>query len=175
MRGEGKSSRIYLFFPNRLFKQEYLYTRCFLRPLRTACGIPVTGPEIKPVAFALTVQSLNLWTARKVPLLFSCSVLSDSLWPHGLQHARIPCPSASPRACSNSCPLSWWCHPTISSSVVPFSSCLQSFSSSGSFQMSQLFALGGQSIGISDSASVLPMNIQGQFPTTLYTNLDVHF
>ena len=91
---------------------------------------------------------------------FSCSVMSDSLWPHGLQHARLPCPSPTPRACSNSCPLSQWCHPIISSSVVPFSSHLQSFSASGSFQMSQFFPSGGQSIGVSASASVLLMNIQ---------------
>ena len=79
----------------------------------------------------------------------------------GLQHARLPCPSPSPRACSNSCPLSRWSHPTILSSVVPFSFCLPAFPASGSFQMSQLFASGGQSIGVSASASVLPMNIQG--------------
>ena len=76
---------------------------------------------------------------------FSCSVVSDFLRPHGLQHASFPCPSPTPRACSNSCPSSWWCHPAISSSVVPFSSCLQSFSASGSFQMSQFFTSGGQS------------------------------
>ena len=99
--------------------------------------------------------------------LFSCSVLSNSLWPHGLQHPRHLLPSLCPRACSNSCPLSRWCHPTISSSVVPFSSCLQSFPASGSFQMSQLFTSGGQRIGASASASVLPMNIQGCFPLGL--------
>ena len=80
---------------------------------------------------------------------FSRSVVSDSLWPHGLQHTRFPCPSPTSGAYSNSCPLSWWCHPTISSSVLPFSSCLQSFPASGSFQMSQFFASGAQSIGIS--------------------------
>ena len=95
---------------------------------------------------------------------FSHSVVSNSLWPHGLQHVRPPCPSSTPRVYSNSCPLSWWCHPTISSSVVPFSSCLQSFPASGSFPMSQLFASGGQRIGVSASASVLPMNIQDWFP-----------
>ena len=93
---------------------------------------------------------------------FSRSMLSDSLQPHGLQHARPPCPSPAPGACSNSCPLSRWCHPTISSPVVPFSSHLQSFSASGTFQMSQFFTSGGQSIGA--SASVLPMNIQDWFP-----------
>ena len=90
--------------------------------------------------------------------------MSDSLWPHGSQHARLPCPSSTPRGCSNSCPSSRWCHPTISSSVLPFSSRLQSFLASGSFQMSQLFASGGQSIGVSASASVLPINIQDWFP-----------
>ena len=94
---------------------------------------------------------------------FSCSVMSDSLRPHGLQHARPPCPSPAPRACSNSCPLSRWCHPTTSSSVVPFSSCLQCFPVSGSFPLSQVFASGGQSTGASASASVLPMNIQDWF------------
>ena len=88
----------------------------------------------------------------------------DSLWPNGLQHVRPPCPSPSPRACSNSYPLTWWCHPNISSSVVPFSSCLQSFPASGSFPVSWLFASGDQSIGPSASASILPMIIQGWFP-----------
>ena len=83
--------------------------------------------------------------------------MSDSLRPHGLQHSRPPCPSATPGACSNSCPSSWRCHPTISSSVIPFSSCLQSFPSSGSFPMSQIFPLVGQNIGVSASASVLPV------------------
>ena len=95
---------------------------------------------------------------------FSWSVMSDSIWSHGLQHTRLPCPSPTPRTCSNSCPSGWWCHPTISSSVVPFSSCPQSLPASGSFPMSQFFASGGQSIGASDSASVLPMNIQDWFP-----------
>ena len=95
---------------------------------------------------------------------FSPSVVSDSLWPHGLQHARPPCPSPTPRVYSNSCTLKQWCHPSISSSVGPVSSCLQSFPASGSFQMSQLFSSGGQSIGVSVSTSVLPMNIQYWFP-----------
>ena len=95
-----------------------------------------------------------------LPLLsFSCSVMSDSLQPHRLQHTRL-CPSPTPRAYSNSCPLSPRCHPTISPSVVPFSPCLQSFPASGSFQMSQLFTSGGESTGVSASASVFPMNIQ---------------
>ena len=94
---------------------------------------------------------------------FSHSIVSDSLRPQGLQHARLPCPSPTPGACSNSCPSSQWYHPTISSSVIPFSSCLQSLPASGSFLMSQLFASGDQNIGVSASASVLPMNIQGWF------------
>ena len=93
--------------------------------------------------------------------------MSDSLWPHGLHHARLPCPSWSPRACLNSCPLSRLCHPTISSSVIPISSCLQCFPASGSFQMTQLFTLGGQSTGASVLASVLPVNIQDWFPLGL--------
>ena len=95
---------------------------------------------------------------------FSCTVMSDSLWPHGLQHARLLCLSPTSGVYSNSHPLSRWCHPTISSSVGPFSSFLQSFPASGSFQMSQLFASGGQSTGVSSSTSVLPMNIQGWSP-----------
>ena len=95
---------------------------------------------------------------------FSRSVVSDSLQPHGLQHIRPPCPSPTPKVYSNSCPLSWWCHLTISSSLIPFSSCLQSFPASGSFQMSQLFLSGGQSIGVSPSTSILLMNIQDWSP-----------
>jgi len=95
---------------------------------------------------------------------FSCSVMSDSLRPQGLQHARPPCPSATPRTCSHSCPLSRWCHPTISFSHIPFSSCLQSFPASGSFPKSQLFASGGQTTGVSALASVLPKKSQGWSP-----------
>ena len=98
---------------------------------------------------------------------FSHSEVSDSLQPHGLQDTRLPCPSPTPRAYSDSCPSSQWCHPTISSSVIPFSSRLQSFPASGSFPVSQFFASGGQSIGASASAAVLPMNIQGWFPLGL--------
>ena len=89
----------------------------------------------------------NCWAcvaSHVSPVQFNCSVMSDSLWPHGLQHARLPCPSPTPRACSNSCPSSQWCHSTISSSVVPFSSCLQSFPASGCFSMSWFFASDGQ-------------------------------
>ena len=98
---------------------------------------------------------------------FSHSVVSDSLWPHGLQHTRPPCPSPTPGIWSNSCSLSWWCHLIISSSVIPLSSRLQSFPASGSLQMSQFFTLGGQSIGVSVSTSVLPVNMQDWFPLGL--------
>ena len=112
-----------------------------------------------------TQGSRARWLDRTpAPVQFSHTVISDSLPPHGLQHTRPPCPSPTPRACSNSCPLSRWCQPTISSSVVPFSSCLQSFLASGSFPMSQLFSWGGQSIGASASVSVPPMNTQDWFP-----------
>ena len=102
----------------------------------------------------------NCWKIQKAilmtrKLLFSCSVMSDFLWPHGLQHSRLPCLPLSPGVCSNSCPLSWWCHPTISSSVVSFSSCPQSFPASGSFPMSWLFLSDNQSIGASASVPVL--------------------
>ena len=98
---------------------------------------------------------------------FSCSVVSDSLQPHGLHHARPPCPSPTPGACSSSCPSSWWCHPTVSFSVIHFSSCLQSFPASESSLMSKFFASGDQSIGASASASVFPINIQDWFPLGL--------
>ena len=107
-------------------------------------------------------------------LLFSCWVVSDSLWSHGLQHTRLPCPSLSPGICSNSHPLSRWCHPAISSSVTPFSSCPQSFPTLGSFPMSCLFPSWGQSIRASASASVLPMDIQVWFSLGL-TGLILQF
>ena len=107
---------------------------------------------------------IEIKTCKKyISVWFSCAVMSNSLWPHGLQYARPPCPLRTPGVYSNSCPLSQWCHPTISSSVDPFS-CLQSFPASESFQMSQFFTSIGQSIGVSASASVLPMNIQDWFP-----------
>ena len=115
----------------------------------------------------LPKSALNPSAPWSVQFTFNCSVMSDSLQPHGLQHARLPCLPPTPGAYSNSCPSSRWCHPTISSSVAPFSSCLQSFPASGSFPMSQFFASGGQGIGISASASVLPMNIQDWFPLGL--------
>ena len=108
------------------------------------------------------MNHLHDWHPSSVQ--YRCSVVFDSLRPHGLQHARPPCPSPAPGVYSNSCPLSQWCHPTVSSSVVPFSSCPQSFPASGSFLMNQFFASGGQRIGVSASTSVLPMNIQDRFP-----------
>ena len=102
-----------------------------------------------------------------VSVQFSCSVMSDYLYSYGLQHSRLPCPSPTPGAYSNSCPSSRWCHPTISSSVIPFSSCLQSFPASVSFPMGQFFSSDGQSIGVSASALVLTMNIQDWFPLGL--------
>ena len=111
-------------------------------------------------------SSLGLKTLMFL-LLFSHLVMSNSLWPHGLQQGRLLCPSPTPGACSNSCPSGQWCHPTISSSVIPFSSCLQSFPASGSFPMSHLFSLGGQNNGASASSSVLPINIQDWFPSGL--------
>ena len=111
--------------------------------------------------YELKIQKMKIMGIRS--LQFSHSFVSDSLWPLGLQHVRLPRPSPTPGAYSNSCPLSRWCHPTISSSVVPFSSLPQSLPASGSFPMSQLFTSGGQSIGVLASASVLPMNIQDWF------------
>ena len=105
---------------------------------------------------------------------FGCSFGPDSLLIHGLHYARLPCPSPTPGACSNSCPWSRWCHPTISSSVSPFSSCLQSFPASGCFPVSQFFTSGGQSIGISASASVIPVNIQDWFPLGLACLISLH-
>ena len=106
---------------------------------------------------------------------FSHSVMSNSLWPHGLQHDRPPCPSPTPRAYSNSCPLSQWCHPTILSSVVPFSSCLQSFPPSESFPVNQFFTSGGQTLGASALASVLPMIIQDWVPLGLTALISLPF
>ena len=111
------------------------------------------------------ILSINLFTSCYFSLMFfSCSVVSNSLQPQGLQHTKLHCPSPSLRACSNSCLLSWWCNPTISFSVIPFSSCFQWFPKAGLFLMSQLFISDGQSIGASTSDSVLPMNIQDWFP-----------
>ena len=126
------------------------------------CAEIIRGEAGKSNLFAIRKgDGLHNWIFS---VQFSHSVVSDSLWPHGLRHTRPPCPAPTPRVCSNSCSLSPWCRPAISSSVVPFSSCLQSFPASGSFQMSQFFTLGGQSIGVSASTSVLPMHVQDWFP-----------
>ena len=118
--------------------------------LKNLCPFPIVVDIILPL--------INLWSLL---LLFSCLVMSDSLKPHGLQLGRLPCPSPTPGVCSNLCSLSWWCHPIILSSVILFSSSLQSLPASESVSKSQLFASGGQ---IGASASVLPMNIQDWFP-----------
>ena len=110
------------------------------------------------------VIPIILHSRKGKTIQFSCLVMSNSLQPHGLQHTKLHCPSPTPHACSNSCPSSRWCHPTVLSSVTPFSSLLQSFPASGSFSLIQFFASGGPSIGVLASASVLPMNIQDRFP-----------
>ena len=132
-------------------------------------GAVILDWSVKAWINQLCKSSLNIsnnlyrkWLESSVSQ-FSHSVVSDSLRPHEPQHARPPCPSPTPGVYPNSCPLSQWCHLTISSSVIPFSSCLQSFPTTGSFQMSKLFASGGQNIGVSASTSVLPMNTQDWF------------
>ena len=133
------------------------------------CRIEVSSSQCNVIkqpglSKARVLKDLNLACFEPESVHFSCSVGSNSFRPHGLQHSRAPCPSPTPKACSNSCPLSWWCHSTISCSVIPFSSCLQSFPASGSFPVSQFFVSGGQSIGLSVSGSVIPMNIQDWCP-----------
>ena len=147
--------------PYKLFESKYHPSEVFLIPDSST----VTTHSIVKVklfsrvqVFATAVDSSLLGSFSSVP--FSRSVVSDSLWPHESQHARPPCPSSTPGVHSDSCPSSQWCHPAISSSVISFSSCPQSLPASGSFPMSQLFAWGGQSIGVSASASFLPMNTQ---------------
>ena len=147
--------------------------------VRTRQSLPKRDLFVAPVLWTgvcvgltfTVIFSFQIYTTfwkKKRPFwnLFSYSVVSSCLWPHELRNVRPPCPSPTPRVHPKPCPLSQWCHPTISSSVIPFS-CPQSFPASGSFQMSQLFASGGQSIGVSASASVLPMNIQDWFPLGL--------
>ena len=133
------------------------------------------GENVILCGFCDKGTSLNQFHLEKSTSLssaqFSHSVVSDCVWPHGLQHARLACLTPTPGACSNSCPLSRWCHPIILSSVIPFSSCLHSFPASGSFPMSQFFTSGGQSIGVSASASVFSMNIQDWFPLTGWISL----
>ena len=140
------------------------------RPEEAQAGIQIAGRNINNLIYVddttLMAESEEELKSllMKAKAQFSCSVVSDSLRPRGLQHARPPCPSPTPRVYPNSRPSSRWCHPTISSSAVPFFSCPQSFPASGSFQMSQLFTSCGQSIGLSASTSVLPMNTQDWSP-----------
>ena len=139
-------------------------------PVLHAQGISLSPPRSGNESQELLCHNEEVQERLKLQFLlyfsqFSYSFMTNSLRPHGLQHTSPACPSPSPGACSNSCPLSWWCHPIISPSVVPFFSCLQSFPSSGSFRMSQFFALGGQSSGA--LTSVLPMNFQDWFPSGL--------
>ena len=135
------------------------------------CWLYTASPSLATKNVINLISVLTIWwcpcVKSSLVLLFNSvqSLSRVQLFEiHGLQHARLPCPSPTPRACPNSCPLSQWCHPPISSSVILFSSCLQSFPASGSFPFSQFFASGGQSIGVSASTSVLPMNIQDWLP-----------
>ena len=136
-----------------------MYTLLYLKRITNKFLLYSTGNSVQRYVAAWMGGQFR-WKSVQ----FSRSVMSDSFRPHELQQARLLCPSPTPRAYSNSCPLSQSCHPTISSSVIPFSSCLQSFPASGSFPMSYFFISDGQSIGVSASASVLPMNIQDWFP-----------
>ena len=160
-------------FPLSLFLCKGRYMQ--LTPL---CGtflpsIKIPSLDLTPLFFDLFSAEIletvfySMSSSQSFPSVsqFSHWVVSHSSWPHGLQHTRLPCPSPTPRALSNSCPLSWWCHPPVSSSVIPFSFCPQSFPTSGSFPRSWLFASGAQSTRA--SALVLPVNIQGWFPLEL--------
>ena len=154
-----------------------LFVTPWITVLQVSLSITNSWSSLKLTSIESVMPSSHLILCRPLfllpPIPPSIRVFSNELSrvqhfaTHGLHHARIPCPSLSPRVCSNSYPLSQWCHPTISSSVVPFSSCLQSFPASGCFPMSQFFTSGGQSTGASASASVLPTNIQGWFPSGL--------
>ena len=135
----------------------------FFPILTTTSNLSHKLPKSREKSFIFV---LNKCIQHSTLLLFSCYVMSDSLWPHELQHSRFPCPLLSPKVCSNSCPLSWWRHPTILSFVVPFFSCVQSFPALGSFPISWLFTADDQNIGASASAAVLPMNIH-EFPLGL--------
>ena len=148
-------------------QREYLFLGCWMAWQPSSVNLNVIWDHSIVLTLWVDTDATEMRKARKnkkTLFQFSRWVLSDSLWPPGLQHSRLPCPSPTPEAYSNSCPLSQWCHLTISSSVIPFSSLLQSFPASGALQMSQFFTSGGQSIGALASASVLPMNIQDWFP-----------
>ena len=150
---------------------------CTLFLLFPASFFLIPIPSLQRINLSLMDKSIgSYWINNYICMMdysvqFSCSVMFGCLWPPGLQHTRLPCPSPTPRVYSNSCPLQWWYHPTISSSVIPFS-CLQSFPASGYFPMSQFFASGGQSIRASASTSVLPVNIQDWFPLGLTGLMD---
>ena len=139
----------------------YISSSCTLKTVCQVTSYCCAHPHA--VKYPFKKYSVVAWML----LSFSLSVVSNSLRARGLQHAKLTCPLPSPGVCSNSGPLSWWCHPTISSSAIPFSSCLKSVPASGSFTVSWLFTSGGQSIGASVSASVLPMYIQEWFPLGL--------
>ena len=146
-------------------------TLCYKDSLIQSFLILTVSPSFKNILLMFLVRNFKIswrktwkWPTVFVSVQFSCSFMSNSLWPLRLQHSRLPCPSPTPGTYQNSCPLSQWFHPAISSSVVPFSSCPQSLPASGSFLKSQLFAWGGQSIRVSASASVLPMNTQDWSP-----------
>ena len=139
----------------------YISSSCTLKTVCQVTSYCCAHPHA--VKYPFKKYSVVAWML----LSFSLSVVSNSLRARGLQHAKLTCPLPSPGVCSNSGPLSWWCHPTISSSAIPFSSCLKLFTASRSFPMSQFFASSGQTFGASDSTSVLPMNVQGWFPLGL--------
>ena len=148
-------------FPDQRWKKHmYLLLWVFL----SASWVPKPKPTSywRSCIFTYLKRLLSEWSRGSVQ--FSHSVMSDSLQPHGLQHTRLPCPSPTPGACSNSCSSSWWCHPTISSSVIPFNPAFNLSQYQGLFSVSQFFASGGQSIGVLASAPVLPMSIQDWFP-----------
>ena len=149
-----------------LYDDHYLLTFTWTRPTGYKWDVPTTPSlcSINSLEQLTDIETFYLLASRFIisSVQFSHSVVSNSLRPHELQHARIPCTSPVPRACPNSCSLGWQCHPTISTSAVPFSSCLLSFPALGSFPMNQFFTSGGQSIGA--SASDFPMNIQDWFP-----------
>ena len=142
------ASLLFFFLNSKLSFQAYF-------PFVWSISLRISFQKSFHVIINIIMSNLQFSTVQ-----FSRSVIFDSLQPHEPQYTRPPCPSPTPRVHPNPCPLSWWCHPTISSSVVPFSSCPQSFPASGSFQMSQLSASVGQSIGVSSSTSVPPMNTQ---------------
>ena len=151
---------------SRTVEQIYFKGEALVRITFSCCSFDRLSVFHHPCLFSFPFRSVFPSSCPQPPslthlLLSSCTVTSSSLQTHGPQHARLLCPLLLPRVCSNSCPLSRWCHPIISSSVTPFSSYLQSLPASGSFLMSQVFMSGGRSIGASASASVLPMNIQG--------------